>query len=92
MRSSFLITLQPVDCNLANPVKKVFLKISRRTNFRNKPVHIIQLPIELLNVESSSVTSLKSDSTLFQQILKFLELLGEIFVVEPVFSIFTGGR
>ena len=63
IRSSFLVELLPVGCKPKTSFKRKFLEIFRGASFRNILIHVIKLLAELQNVEISSVTLLKSNSS-----------------------------
>ena len=58
-----MVELLPVGCKPKTWFKRKFLEIFRGASFRNILIHVIKLLAELQNVEISSVTLLKSNSS-----------------------------
>ena len=61
-KASFLVALSTVDCKPATAVKRAFFEISRKTTFRNIPIHVLEISAKLQNAEIYTAALLKSVS------------------------------
>lgn len=89
VRSAFLLALQPVNCKFAAPIKRKFLKISRRITFKNMTMHLFVFDRVAECTKFLLVLNAISPQTLSRQ---FLEHSQETSSVESLVSIVASDR